>query len=146
MADATLCVSERIRQRVLRTRKKEVHAVARGTILERGGAAEAYRDAAMTGGVEVEYRPFVFGYFYVVGDWAPIHRARAVTFGPGGGVAALPWANEPDSCPHDPDDEEGCVTTQYGEPYVYHRCAACGRETHDPDRMQAAGLRRKRVV
>jgi len=64
----TFRVSEAGRQRVLRERRKNVHAVVRGTLV-------AYGDVAEDGTLEVVYNPYNSGTFCYALTREPIHAA-----------------------------------------------------------------------
>lgn len=71
LGEATFCVSEAGRQRVLRERRKNVHAVVRGTLVVFDGVVG-------DGSLEVVYNPYKGGTFrYALTD-APVHGARFV--------------------------------------------------------------------
>lgn len=71
LADATFRVSEAGRQRVLRERRKNVHAVVRGTLVSNDGVVGE-------GALEVSYNPYKGGTFFHVLTGAPIHKAEVV--------------------------------------------------------------------
>jgi len=70
LKDVTFKVSEAGRQRVLKEKRKNVHAWARGTFVEAGGC-----DLAVWPGkvVRVKYNPYKYDTF--VTDFGPIHTA-----------------------------------------------------------------------
>lgn len=71
LGDVTFRVSEAGRQRVLRERRKNVHAVVRGTLV-------AFDGALGDGSLEVVYNPYKGDTFrYALTD-APVHGARVV--------------------------------------------------------------------
>lgn len=71
LENATFRVSEAGRQRVLRERRKNVHAVVRGTLV-------AFDGALGDGSLEVVYNPYMGGTFrYALTD-LPVHGARVV--------------------------------------------------------------------
>lgn len=71
LGNVTFRVSEAGRQRVLRERRKNVHAVVRGTLVSRQGSVGE-------GSLEVVYNPYKGGTFrYALTD-TPVHGARVV--------------------------------------------------------------------
>lgn len=71
---AVFRVSEPGRQRVLRERQKNVHAVVRGTLVERDVGSDL---------LEVSYNPYRGPTFYFVSTGEPIYAAPVVYFSQG---------------------------------------------------------------
>ena len=69
LENVTFRVSEAGRQRVLRERRKNVHAVVRGTLVAYGGAARE-------GFMEVTYNPYKGGTFCYAITGVPVHTAE----------------------------------------------------------------------
>lgn len=69
LSDVTFRVSEAGRQRVLRERRKNVHAVVRGTLVSYGNVVG--EDA-----LEVSYNPYKGDTFYHVLTGEPIHKTE----------------------------------------------------------------------
>lgn len=77
LRDARFVVREGGRQKVLRERRKNVHAFVRGFIAEAGEDGEA-----------VSYNPYRGPSFYLKGNEQPVSRAGVVRLGQGGQVTA----------------------------------------------------------
>ena len=69
LENVVFSVSEAGRQRVLRERRKNVHAVVRGTIVG---------FEPLSNGVEVSYNPYLGPSFFRVSDGVGVHTARKV--------------------------------------------------------------------
>lgn len=70
--NASFHVGEKGRQRVIREKRKNVHAVVRGTISRTAFFTTAPRFTQVT------YNPYKFGYFYQVNTLEPVHTAPFV--------------------------------------------------------------------
>ena len=92
LADATFHVSQSGRERVLREKRKNVHAVVRGTLVSfmfgggyKGRSLSSYvpdgevPQFAMSD-VQVKYNPYKYSTF-MAGDGEPVHEAKAVRIG-----------------------------------------------------------------
>jgi|688.fasta_scaffold151528_4 hypothetical protein len=77
LTDVTFVVSEAGRQRVLRERRKNVHAFVRGTLAARGGSAPE-------GWASVRYNPFEAGTFRRAKDGEAVYRAERAYVSPSG--------------------------------------------------------------
>lgn len=75
LGDATFHVSKAGRQRVLRERRKNIHAFVRGTLLAQGLTA-----CGLPGAVAIAYNPYRFDSFVEVGldGFKPVEGARLV--------------------------------------------------------------------
>lgn len=81
--DCAFKVSEAGRQRVLREKRKNVHAGVVGTLTD---------DQADFAGVAVTYNPYKYNSFVTRNDEQPIHKARIVVLN-GRSVSAVPHAS-----------------------------------------------------
>lgn len=88
LANAKFTVRESGRQRVLQTKRKNVHAfvvgrIANSTYTPKGKPAGAFgtdeNDRNPRGlGVEIKYNPYLFGYFYYADGLGRVSAARGV--------------------------------------------------------------------
>jgi hypothetical protein len=80
--DATFKVSEAGRKRVLRERRKNVHAGIVGQLVnwvDLGGAHFGLESAPLDNGTGISYNPYFAGHFYTRDEWrAPVHSAKYV--------------------------------------------------------------------
>jgi len=72
--DVTFVVSEKGRRRVVKTRRKNVHAVIRGTLINYG---LNYRNIDKRGS-QVTYNPYIYKTFVLRKNAQPIHSAYKV--------------------------------------------------------------------
>jgi len=94
--DATFSVGTKGRERVLREKKKNVHAGVRGTLsgYKNSDGIEGQwfkfgEGAVSTGGVEVYYNPYKVATFVRKADSTPIHAADGVMLQGNGTVVAV---------------------------------------------------------
>ncbi len=76
LRDVTFRVSEVGRQRVLRERKKNVHAYVVGTLIESGGCR-----LPEPGWIRVTYNPYKGNYFYEAESGKEVKEAKEARFG-----------------------------------------------------------------
>lgn len=81
MEDATLSVGKKGRERVLKERRKNVHAGIRGTLM---GYGKAVQFGPPEGWVPVTYDPYKYDSFVVKETEAPVSKAEAVWLTPNG--------------------------------------------------------------
>jgi len=81
--DATFKVSAAGRARVLKERRKNVHAGCEGILTERLGPAGNY--------VQVEYNPYKYESFVLVSDKSPVEGAETVFMANGSVFALNPY-------------------------------------------------------
>lgn len=72
LRDCTFKVSEAGRQRVLREKKKNVHAGCVGTVLSAGTIMQEVPEAYS----KVQYNPYKAAYFVTAEDHQPVHTAH----------------------------------------------------------------------
>lgn len=70
LKDCTFKVSQTSRQRVLREKRKNVHAGVCGTVSNKASGEW----------IQISYNPYKFGYFYCVETLSPVLSARFVRF------------------------------------------------------------------
>ena len=78
LTDATFVVHEKGRQRVLKEKRKNVHAFVKGRLVDHLGAFGIDADSPEDLPVKVTYNPYVSGHFMAPQPWGAVKGARGV--------------------------------------------------------------------